>query len=247
MKKKIGLMVFAFMLFASVVSASSINGDYQGNPIVKLKSNGMVLPVEDTPAIIYDGRTMVPIYMLKQLGADVTWDGNTYSVDVKLPVSDKVTEDDIDLIKMLATVMHHYKFNGSLGEIIKALADNFSLTYDQINANDTSAVNTANSRLNNAINKYNDMIPMNQTVIDNASRLKIDVRSSFNDILASYIKAIEFFRASYVGLEKYSASKSSSDFYEYLNNSKKGFDEVYKGIKISDDGYYKFLDMIKNY
>ncbi|CAN7458391.1 stalk domain-containing protein [Paenibacillus sp. LjRoot56] len=75
----IGTMIF---LFTSVVSASSINGEFEGNPIVKVKQNGKELNVQDVPAVILNGRTMVPIYMLEQLGASVEWDSKSYSVDV---------------------------------------------------------------------------------------------------------------------------------------------------------------------
>lgn len=84
-KRKIAAVALLSLLVAGTVQASGINGDFNGNPIVKLKYNGQVLPIEDTPAIVFEGRTMVPIYMLKQLGVDVTWDQETYSVDVKMP------------------------------------------------------------------------------------------------------------------------------------------------------------------
>lgn len=83
--KKIVLVLIMFLLFAGIVSASSINGEYNGKPIVKLKSNGVVLAVEDAPAVIMDSRTMVPISMLRQIGLGVEWNADEYSVDVTLP------------------------------------------------------------------------------------------------------------------------------------------------------------------
>lgn len=85
MKNKIILLALMLMLVTTAVSASSMNGDYKGNPIVKLKSNGSLIDSGEVPAMIYDDKTMVPIAALRNLGADVTWDQNTYSVDVKLP------------------------------------------------------------------------------------------------------------------------------------------------------------------
>lgn len=84
------------MLVAGVVSGS-MNGDYKGNPIVKLKSNGTLVDTGEVPAMIYDGRTMVPIAALRNLGAEVTWDPKTYSVDVKLDSS----PDDIVISKKM--------------------------------------------------------------------------------------------------------------------------------------------------
>lgn len=73
-------------LLATIANAASMNGDFKGNPIVKVKSSGKDLTVESTPAVIYNGNTMVPIYMFKQLGATVAWDQKTYSVDVSMPI-----------------------------------------------------------------------------------------------------------------------------------------------------------------
>jgi hypothetical protein len=84
-KKKILVLAAALMMFMGIVSASSINGDYKGNPIVKVMSNGKQLQSDEVPAQIYDGHTVVPISLLRQLGASVEWNQDTYSVDVKLP------------------------------------------------------------------------------------------------------------------------------------------------------------------
>lgn len=83
MKKLLTVTMILFFITSSV-NASSSRGDFEGNPIVGVKSNGNDLNVENTPAINYKGRTMVPIYMLRQLGADVVWDDSTYSVNVSL-------------------------------------------------------------------------------------------------------------------------------------------------------------------
>jgi hypothetical protein len=85
--KKIIAMSAFMMLLAGTVSASSINGTYKGNPIVKVTSNGTPLQVDEVPAQIVDGHTLVPISLLRQVGASVAWDGNTYSVDVQLNAS----------------------------------------------------------------------------------------------------------------------------------------------------------------
>lgn len=83
--KKILSVIILLVLTATVVQAASINGDFNGNPIVKVKANGKELTVENTPAVIYNGNTLVPIYMFRQLGASVTWDAKSYSIDVSLP------------------------------------------------------------------------------------------------------------------------------------------------------------------
>jgi hypothetical protein len=92
--KKILLVVFLLVLTATIANAANMNGDFKGNPIVKVKADGKELTVESTPAVIYNGNTLVPIYMLRQLGATVSWDANTYSVDVALPKAQSQNASD---------------------------------------------------------------------------------------------------------------------------------------------------------
>ncbi len=84
LNKKLVLIGVMMTLFAGAASASSINGDYKGNPIVIVKSSGKDITIssEDVPAFIYDNSTVVPISVLRNLGANVTWDASTYSVDI---------------------------------------------------------------------------------------------------------------------------------------------------------------------
>ncbi|MFC6231167.1 stalk domain-containing protein [Paenibacillus allorhizosphaerae] len=81
--KKIMLVGTLLLASASIANASGVNGDYNGNPVVKVYYDGTELQPEDVPAINYNGRTMVPIYYLAKLGTEVKWNQETYSVDVK--------------------------------------------------------------------------------------------------------------------------------------------------------------------
>jgi hypothetical protein len=82
--KKVILVGIMFLMFMGVVSASSINGEYKGNPVVKLFNNGVEVVADDTPAMIYGDRTMVPIYLLKKMGINVAWDADNYSVSMNI-------------------------------------------------------------------------------------------------------------------------------------------------------------------
>lgn len=84
-KKKMIVTVLLFLCFTGVVNASSIHGEYKGDPIVNVLFTGKELLVEDVPATIRDGRTLVPLYLLKQTGASVTWDSEKYDVDLSFP------------------------------------------------------------------------------------------------------------------------------------------------------------------
>lgn len=84
LNKKVILIGVMLTLFGGVASASSINGEYKGNPIIKIKSNGKDIAIssEEVPAFIFENSTVVPISVLRNLGANVTWDASTYSVDI---------------------------------------------------------------------------------------------------------------------------------------------------------------------
>ncbi|MFC0214652.1 stalk domain-containing protein [Paenibacillus chartarius] len=85
--KKAAAAIVLFAMTFGVAGASSVNGEFEGNPVVKVQSGGKELQVEDVPATIYLGRTVVPIYMLKQLGAEVTWNADAYTVNVTMPTT----------------------------------------------------------------------------------------------------------------------------------------------------------------
>jgi S1-C subfamily serine protease len=91
MKKKIfGLTLLLFMFVGGIVVADTINGTFEGNPIVKIFSGGKELAATDVPAFIYHDRTMVPLSLLRQTGAEVIWDPSTYSINIKLAEKVKI-------------------------------------------------------------------------------------------------------------------------------------------------------------
>jgi hypothetical protein len=64
---------------SAVLAADST---YKGYRIVNLVLNGKPL-TSDVPAIIMDGRTLLPVRALSEaLGTDVTWDGETYTASL---------------------------------------------------------------------------------------------------------------------------------------------------------------------
>lgn len=87
--KKILLLSSALLLLFSGI-AYAANGEYQGNPIVKVFSEGKEIEAAGVPAQLIDDRVMVPLYMLMELGIKLDFDPQTYSVDVKMPEKVKV-------------------------------------------------------------------------------------------------------------------------------------------------------------
>lgn len=80
--KKFILVVALFLVFAGVATASSLNGDYKGNPIVNVTINGNKVN-SDVPAIIYEGSTLIPLRSAAEaLGANVSWDSSTLTASL---------------------------------------------------------------------------------------------------------------------------------------------------------------------
>jgi hypothetical protein len=76
LKRIIITSIVIFSLFASVVSGSSINGEYKGNSIVKVMVNGTEIQ-SDVPGINFDGSTLVPLRAITEaMGASVEWIGD---------------------------------------------------------------------------------------------------------------------------------------------------------------------------
>ena len=243
MKKKIILLVAALMLFATGVSASSLNGDYKGNPIVKITSNGKDLEVDEVPPMIYDGHTVVPISLLRQIGASVTWDANTYSVDVKMNnnVTSNSSDSDIKFLKLYMKIANHYKRLALLGEMLHGVGDSYSLVFDatRLKNYDKTTLDTAFNRLNDRINKYNDFIKINEEMIMEASSMGVNT-NDMRTILNSYNSSINFYKLSYEGIEGYYYNLSNDNFNKYLNNRKTADSLVNDALTKSDDGYFTY-------
>ncbi|SEB93722.1 Copper amine oxidase N-terminal domain-containing protein [Paenibacillus sp. GP183] len=155
MKKKILLLVSLMLLIAGVVSASSIQGDYKGNPIVLIKSDGKALETDEVPGQIIDGHTMVPISTIRQLGVSVTWNASDYSVDVKLPQKNSVIDSYLKIANDAEMFRYIYFIN------------------DQI-----ALANIVDGMLQNSTTQQNF-----KTVTDQANRLRVEVNNTWvNDL-----------------------------------------------------------------
>jgi S1-C subfamily serine protease len=93
MKKKILIIVLILMMFSGGYAFSeSINGSWNGMPIVKLFNQGNALESSDSPAVILNNHVYVPLKALNPIGAELTWNSSNYSVDIKLPKSKDILE-----------------------------------------------------------------------------------------------------------------------------------------------------------
>lgn len=141
MKKKVLFLIIAAVLcLGGVVSAASMWGTYKGQDIVRLTVDGVPVKVSDAPAINFDSRTMVPIYLLKEAGIQYSWDGANKTVDIIKPqpvkeiVSQEVTKEvKINDLKGIARDVSKY------GVIAVKMTTNVKLTQLVYNYNGTIA------------------------------------------------------------------------------------------------------------
>ena len=114
MGKKVAFLVLLMFFLSCTVSASSQHGSFEGNPIVKLFANGTELMADDVPAIIYNNRTLVPIYLLQQLGFEVQWNPANYSVHVKSPIAGNTAKDVQEPVVLEQTLQYLNDLNYSM-------------------------------------------------------------------------------------------------------------------------------------
>lgn len=216
MKKKIVTLVMASMLFAGAVSAASVWGTYKGNQIIRITSNGVALKTPDVPAIIYNGRTMIPINMLGQLGVGYSWDAKNQTVDVKT-ASTGTTRTSLDAVKSNIRYADYFHSLETFGDMMVGLSSRYSTAYNfaSINSHQTANVlSDINKTLNELIETYNQLNSFSTGYISDPN-----VKS----ILDGYYSAIEQYKKTADALTIYSVTKSSTSFKEYTNSSNKAF------------------------
>ncbi|OAS19290.1 stalk domain-containing protein [Paenibacillus oryzisoli] len=252
MKKKIILLVAALMIFATGVSASSLNGDFKGNPIVKLKSNGAIVDTGEVPAMIYDGNTVVPIAALRNLGASVTWDPNTYSVDVKIPILSNSDNLDMLVYKKIIKTANLYKLNQDLSQRLKDHSQTLSLYFNG-NSDGYSGAYTNNDiikALSDIIDNYNYLSnKFNESLKDLGG---IDLNDLSNNIAMNY-NSIENYKKANKSIMDWKNSReyrdlsgTSSNFKDYQSYSSSGFTIANQSWLSSSNGYDKYILMIIN-
>jgi hypothetical protein len=76
------LAVLAVCLVAGTALAAGVNGVFSGLNVVRVKLDGKEITA-DVPAVILEGRTMVPLRLISEnLGLNVAWNATTYTVDL---------------------------------------------------------------------------------------------------------------------------------------------------------------------
>lgn len=174
--KKLALSLLFFALPIGIAGAASVNGEYEGNPIVNVQSNGQSLKAEEVPAVIYNGRTVVPIAMLRQLGAAVTWDAKTYSVNVTLPSSPAASAGQSDPAEQeRALLSNAYQWLKDTDTAIWMFTQQLQQYYDLADS-PAGFSQQLDEDYQQLMNKYNESLQMALKVTDKVKKFD-DIRS----------------------------------------------------------------------
>jgi hypothetical protein len=248
MKRKVVLLSLALMLVTvGVVSAAANWGQFKGYNIVRLVIDGKIINAKDTPPVILEGRTMVPIAMLEEAGLIATWNKDTYTVNVETSGSSGVTEADLMQLKKLYLAADLYKDIESLGKSIASLSNSFSLAFQEINTKGTSNyIDTSYKHLNGYIDIYNERVDYLNGATQDFTNAGINMDKA-HLIMDYYFDAIEYYKTSIDALDQYSVSYNNNYFDIYLENGADGFDATYDGLELISPEYLKLKRQIIEY
>ena len=237
MKKKIIGIIAASMIFGSVVSAAGIWGTYKGNQVIRITSNGETLKTSDVPAISYNGRTMIPISMLGQIGLSYKWDQKNQTVDV---VSNDYAYEALEVADNHDSILiaNIYKQLEDLGEDIlktnqllafsfanKAFKQDESISVDKAITDSKNFHNLLSNSPN--VNKYlssspeiGQLLSRYNEIIDNQEKTNIlistnvtpdsNIIKTFNNLIASFNESAD-----------YGAELANSKYLSYIQQSLK--------------------------
>jgi len=250
MKKynKVLILVLVIGIFSSgVAAANSINGLFEGFPIINIFVNGKKIE-GDVPAISFKGRTMVPVrFVSEELGANVQWDGKTSSVYITKHSSGEYTQNDIEKIKLYNLIANHYKSLENLGDALTYTSTGLSIAFDGImHLNTTEGLIQAEEHFSGKITWYNNILQRTQDIITVAKAQGIDI-SDMNTILKGYSEAIDYYKIALLALGSYNNTRSELDFDAYLAAKKLALDPLYEQMSNATNKYYEFFNKIQNY
>ncbi|SFS70218.1 hypothetical protein [Paenibacillus sp. BC26] len=119
MKKKIiGLTIVGLVALASVVSAANW-GKFKGNEIVQVKVENKVLNFgTKTPAIIYNGSAMIPLYQLNAIGINYE-----YESAKKIVTFQNESKRNVELKNQVRSVKYQVQNLYSYLDVYRELAD----------------------------------------------------------------------------------------------------------------------------
>lgn len=232
-KKKIMSIIAVSMIFGSVVSAAGIWGTYKGNQVIRITSNGNTLKTSDVPAISYNGRTMIPISMLSQIGLNYKWDQKNQTVNVSNSnISSNQEAEYADYfyeLQMLGVVIRELRgtFNLQTSNFLSG-----SVSFEELTADNDKIFNI----INQSIDAFNEL--NNQSTKFKDSDI-INILTNYQHSLEAAQNALNAFDS----LIKEETTKQKIQLYnDSINN---GYEHAMRGISLSSQNYKEYINKIK--
>lgn len=230
----VGSIVVCILTLSVYVSAESKD--------ISIFINNKLIKAIDAQVIIQNERIFVPLrFIAENLGAEVSWNADTYSVNINS------TNKDIQILKLYSRISDRYRTLDTLGSNINRLADGYSLAYNGFTRfNDTKQLYTMIERTNQMIDMRNSESERVGSLIEEAKAVGIDI-SDMNDILSKYYHSLEFYEKALRGLTDYSILRDDDSFNDYLDNTQKGFEYSIDGQNMSYNGYTLYYVKLQLY
>jgi hypothetical protein len=240
MKKKIIMIaVTASLMLTGVVSAASMWGTYKGNDIIRITSNGVALKTSDVPAISYNGRTMIPISMLGQIGLGYNWDQANKTVDIGNVSTNAIPSITMDNIKNDVKYADFFHNLESLGESLNGVNANYYNVANSIISNSTTSsdqLSKANENLNSIITFYNATVAESKKYID----------SNVSSIMQDYFSAIDYYKLMDTALHDFLSNKSQQNFNTFTSNNSLAINASVKGTLQANKKYSEYINKVLN-
>lgn len=209
MKKTVVLLLACVLVLSGITFAAS-SGYFEGFRIVNVNINGKNV-VGDVPAVMLNGRTMVPLRVISEtFGADVNWNNTTYTATLKTN-SNGIS----DTLKEAIIFSEHYSKLSKFGHSLGYHGSNLESNANRILRGETlldSTYELMYTNHNYFVERYNELLSENEALAKELSSYSAEF-TKINEIMNNY----------YDALEKYARGLERMD---YLIESIKSTDKV---------------------
>lgn len=215
MRKTIIVAIISILILSGVTFAAS-NGYFEGFRIVNVNIDGVKV-VGDVPAVILNGRTMVPLKVISEkLGANVSWDSSTYTVNLK---SASNGNTDTSMIEDRLRIAEFYSMLDNFGAQLSAYADMisyFNIQYYNSSKFDVDEWDYLVYWLDQYIEMYNTLVEQNSKEIYNDLKVYTNNISDFNYILSKYYDSIEKYGKALENVQTMILTNNANSYYKTI-------------------------------
>lgn len=165
------------MFICGAVSAGSLWGSFNGNPIIKVKVNGADVN-SPTPAINYNGKVLMPISMLNKVpGVSYSYDSNLKTINIQS--SDNKESNNARFADY---------FN-SMNDLMETTQDYFDAHLAYVAALRGNNLDLAKTQAILSLSKQKKSVELYNTLVKQSSQFSSD--SNVSQILNCYNKATD--------------------------------------------------------